>query len=580
MIRTLQQRLALFLLLPVALLLLLAGLFGYVYARNTILREWREGAVLKLERAAHFIDMRLRRPIEWVEMFHQTGEMGGGFAVQEWLLNRLKATDGVARVNLEWTAEGLLQMEKRQHAGMMGRGGMMGSGIMRGRMMRFHRAAISEVTPPRHDVETGKETVTLVSELKDDSGKAVGILKIAVRFDYLLEDIRALGWWQSDLAGIVNDKGNFLAHTVTLKHTHTRLGEHEDPLELELMKAIDKKKPSGTLLGSGHPPAQVIGYYRLKQAPWTIVLFAPGESVLSPIIKFRLYYTIAGILGIALIIVLIRLVVGKMVRSIGRISSAAEKVAQGNYSEPLKVKSRDEMGQLTQSFNAMVEGLKERDFISNTFGRYVDQEIAKELMRRPDASRLGGEKREVAILISDIRAFTSLSESLTPEATISILNHYFAHLIEVIQKYRGIIVDFFGDGVLVFFDPLDGPVEPMVHSAVRCALEMQGTMKHFNSEMRTEGLPELHMGIGVNVGEVVVGNIGSETRAKYGIVGMPVNFTWRIQSSAEGGEVVLSESAYHFVQSHLRVKRSFHVLLKGFQGEIKLRVVEDSKPDP
>ena len=76
----------------------------------------------------------------------------------------------------------------------------------------------------------------------------------------------------------------------------------------------------------------------------------------------------------------------------------------------------------------MVQGLKERDFISNTFGRYVDQEIARELMRQPEATRLGGEKRELAILISDIRSFTQLSESLNPESIVSILNRYFSHL--------------------------------------------------------------------------------------------------------------------------------------------------------
>ena len=90
----------------------------------------------------------------------------------------------------------------------------------------------------------------------------------------------------------------------------------------------------------------------------------------------------------------------------------------------------------------MVKGLRERDFIRNTFGRYVDVGIAKELMRRPEAARLGGEKREVAVLMSDIRDFTSLSEALSPEKTILILSLYFSQMITIIQKHRGIIVDF------------------------------------------------------------------------------------------------------------------------------------------
>ncbi|MCK5553151.1 MAG: adenylate/guanylate cyclase domain-containing protein, partial [Deltaproteobacteria bacterium] len=213
-------------------------------------------------------------------------------------------------------------------------------------------------------------------------------------------------------------------------------------------------------------------------------------------------------------------------------------------------------------------------FISNTFGRYVDHEIARELMRQPEATRLGGEKREVAILISDIRGFTPLSESLSPEAIISILNHYFSHMIEVIKGHKGIIVDFFGDGVLVFFDPLDEPIEPIIHRAIRCAIEMQNAMDPFNEDMRKEGFPELEMGIGLNAGQVVVGNIGSEARAKYGIVGSAVNLTERIQKVAKGGDVIVSNSIYRYTHENLNIKKSFDVQLKGVQERITLYQIE------
>jgi len=178
-----------------------------------------------------------------------------------------------------------------------------------------------------------------------------------------------------------------------------------------------------------------------------------------------------------------------MVRSIREISRAADNVANGNYGDPLQAKTTDEIGQLIGSFNKMVKGLKERDFIENTFGRYMDREIAKELLSRPNAMKLGGEKREVAILMSDIRDFTTLSESLNPEGTIRVINHYFSYMIEAIHKHRGIIVDFFGDSVLVFFDPLQNPVATATRQAVRCGVDMQARMKRFNEEMKAERLP-------------------------------------------------------------------------------------------
>jgi adenylate cyclase len=565
MIKSLKQRLAFFLILPVAILLFLMGLFGFIYARGIMMDEWREAAILKMQRAAHHIDMRLNRPVEWINMFHKTSGSRGDFAIQEWLVNQLKELEGVTKVNLEWYEDRL------EHVPMMSPGlHMSGRG-----MMRFHRARISEVTPPSYDAQTGKERVTLISDLKDESDSLVGRLEVSLRFDYLMQDIIKLGWWQSELACLVDQSGRYLSHTKAMEG-RTQLGETNDPVELAVLEDM-KEKPFGTFLGPGHPPDLVSGFYRVKHASWVIVMFAPGEKVLAPIIKFRGYYAIAAAISIVFVLFIIRLVAGNMAHSIRKISQAAEQVAQGYYGEPLSIRSGDEIGQLGKSFNTMVKGLKERDFISNTFGRYVDQKIAKELMSRPEATRLGGEKREVAILICDIRDFTPLSETLSPEMTISILNHYFSHMIEVIKEYQGIIVDFFGDGVLVFFDPLDDPVEPTVHRAVQCALEMQNEMESFNAEIMKENLPKLEMGIGLNAGEVVVGNIGSETRAKYGIVGSPVNITQRIQSTAKGGDVVISEAVYCYVNKDLMIKKSFRVQLKGVQEQVKLHVVENIK---
>jgi adenylate cyclase len=134
-----------------------------------------------------------------------------------------------------------------------------------------------------------------------------------------------------------------------------------------------------------------------------------------------------------------------VVVSIRRIADKATHVAKGDYGEPLAVASKDEIGQLTASFNDMIAGLKERDFISNTFGRYVDHEIARELLSGPEASRMGGVKREVVILFADVRGFTPIAETLSPEVTINLVNRHFARMIDVIQAHRGIIVDFLGD---------------------------------------------------------------------------------------------------------------------------------------
>jgi adenylate cyclase len=567
-IKTLNQRLAVFLLLPVAVLLFLTGFIGFIFARKVLLDEWRQVSLLELQRAAHHIDMRLNRPIEMIRMFHRTGEFQGGPVIQDWLLAQLRATEGVSGVEIQWK-------DREPQSLPTGRGGFhMGAGGM----MRFHRGGISEVTSPRFDARTGEETVTLISDLKDESGLIVGRLLVSLGFAYLMQDVKKLGWWQSDLACLIDDSGKYLAHTEPYMESRHHLGEMKDPVELALLQRM-KETHDGTVLGPGIPPATVGGFYRLSQAPWVLLLFAPGEKILAPIIKFRLYYAVAGLISILIILVLIRFISGRMVRTIREISRAAEEVAKGNYGDALQVKTRDEIGQLISSFNKMVEGLKERDFIGNTFGRYMDQGIAKELLSRPAAIRLGGEKREVAILMSDIRNFVPLSESLSPEGTIRVINRYFSHMIEVIQNHRGIIVDFFGDSILAFFDPLENPVEPATRQAVRCGLDMQESMKRFNVEMEAEGLSEFQMGIGINVGDAVVGNIGSEVRAKYGIVGSAVNITNRIQAESKGGQILVSESVYRYLQRDLRVKSSFEVPLKGVKERVTLFEIESLLDD-
>ena len=263
--------------------------------------------------------------------------------------------------------------------------------------------------------------------------------------------------------------------------------------------------------------------------------------------------------------------------SVRQIAGKAAQVAQGDYGEPLPVKTKDEIGQLIASFNDMIAGLKERDFISNTFGRYVDQEIARELLSRPEASRMGGVKREVVIMFADVRGFTPIAETLSPEATIHLVNRHFARMIDVIQGHRGIIVDFLGDAILAFFDPLDGPMEPVVQRAISSALELQGAIEAEN--LVEPEYPALHMGLGLHAGEVVVGNIGSESRAKYGIIGSAVNLTHRIQGQAQGGEVVVSEMVLHHCEKTVAVKRTFQTSLKGIAQPVTLYVVEDMKKE-
>ena len=411
----------------------------------------------------------------------------------------------------------------------------------------------------------------LRGELVNGAGQPAGRLEVLVSYAYLMQEILAEGWMQAQMACLVNDAGQYLAHSNPAMQGRHCLGETQNPLELAMLKSL-KEKPYATLVGEGYIPEHVVGYYKLKAAPWAIMLHAQGSQIMAPILRFRLYYLAGGLVCLAVILVLMRLGVRPVVLAIRSIAAKAAQVARGRYGDPVPVTGRDEIGQLAASFNDMIQGLKERDFISNTFGRYVDQEVARELLSHPEASRLGGVKREVVILFADIRGFTPLAETLSPEATIHLVNRHFAVMIDVIQDHRGIIVDFLGDAILAFFDPMGGPLEPVADRAVSCALKLQAAMHAEN--LASPGYPALAMGIGLHAGEVVVGNIGSESRAKYGIIGAAVNLTHRIQGQAQGGEVVISERVLQHCPGGLSVRRTFQAKLKGIGQPVALSVVD------
>jgi adenylate cyclase len=212
---------------------------------------------------------------------------------------------------------------------------------------------------------------------------------------------------------------------------------------------------------------------------------------------------------------------------------------------------------------------KRNQLIRQVFGRYMSDEVVSNLLESPEGLKLGGERRKITILTSDLRGFTSLSERLQPEEVIHLLNLYLEYMAEVINKYRGTIDEFMGDGILVLFGAPTARSDDAVR-AVACACAMQLAMGAVNERMKELGLPRLEMGIGINTGEVVVGNIGSETRTKYGIVGSPVNLTYRIESYTKGGQILISEETLREAGTSVKLSKRKQIHPKGVKQPISV----------
>ena len=212
------------------------------------------------------------------------------------------------------------------------------------------------------------------------------------------------------------------------------------------------------------------------------------------------------------------------------------------------------------------------------FGRYLSEEIVSSLLEDPDGLDLGGVQRKVSVLMADIRGFTTISEQLPPHRVVRLLNNYLGTMSEIIMKYNGTVDEFIGDAILAIFG---APItrEDDSDRAIRCALEMQAAMSEINERNKSEDLPEISMGISINTGTVVAGNIGSEKRAKYGVVGHTVNQTARIEEYCAAGHILLSEATVDDCKAILSIGESRSIQAKGMLKAINIFELKDIVPE-
>jgi len=212
---------------------------------------------------------------------------------------------------------------------------------------------------------------------------------------------------------------------------------------------------------------------------------------------------------------------------------------------------------------------QKNQLLRKIFGRYLSDEIVDTLLETESGLKLGGERREITILTADIRGFTAQANKLLPEQVIKILNFYLAAVVNVIDKYQGTINDFMGDGLLVFFGaPIARENDP--ERAIACAIAMQLAMDEINEQVQSWGFAPLEIGIGINTGFVIVGNIGSETRTKYSAIGDNVNLVYRIESYSIGGQILISESTFKKVSELVKIHSEKTIKPKGIKQPITI----------
>lgn len=251
------------------------------------------------------------------------------------------------------------------------------------------------------------------------------------------------------------------------------------------------------------------------------------------------------ILGSLQIICIVTLVVGLsfvlkgVQRPLENIIGKMERISKGDYDVKSRIYFSDEVGRLKAGFNQMVDGLREREELRDTFGKYMSIEVARELLRNKRIN-LGGEEVDAAVMFCDIRNFTPLSGTMTPAQVVDFLNVYFSYITPPITDNNGVISKFIGDGVMAVYTPLLGS-ENYAADAVRSALEMRKALAALNASGKSP--IQVRFGIGIQTGKLIAGNIGTLSRLEYTFIGDTVNVASRLESKTKevGTDILVSK---------------------------------------
>lgn len=279
-----------------------------------------------------------------------------------------------------------------------------------------------------------------------------------------------------------------------------------------------------------------------------VVVEQPAREAYEVVTATWLIALLVG-LGFALVALLVGLRIAKhMAEPISAVAQAAARVAEGDFEVRVATQGKDEIGEMAGAFNHMARGLQDYEArvteearIRGELGRYLNHDLVQAVMNSDVDMHLGGERREVSVLFADVVAFTPLSESREPEEIVGILNELFTFLTEIVFRHGGIVDKFVGDCVMAVFGiPL--AKEDHQEAALRAAGDMMRWIDIGNAKWRKTLGHDLRLSIGVNSGEVIAGNIGSEKRMEYTVIGDVVNVAARLESIARPGQVLLTRA--------------------------------------
>lgn len=408
---------------------------------------------------------------------------------------------------------------------------------------------------------------------QNENRKVLSVMIIVVKFDDLAKTFRTSGIINPVM---VNDRGNIIGHPDS---NLIKSGSNWSNYPLVKIMMESKLDNGLTRYEDDNGVSFLGSFKKIGFGGAGVIAFTKEQLALQEVynIQRRNLYLMIAVLSSAVLIVFF---FGKsLTQPIIRLLKATNYIKEGQYKVNIKPSSNDEIGQLTASFIEMGKGLEEREKMKDAFGKFVNKEIADRVLS--GEIRLGGEKKTAAIFFSDIRSFTAISEKLDPEEVVEFLNDYMTRMVRCVNETNGVVDKYIGDAIMAEWGvPISKGND--TENAVNAALMMRKELIEFNKGRGGDKKPIIKIGCGINTGPVLAGQIGSEDRMEYTVIGDAVNLASRIETLNKpfGTDILVSQDSYELVKDIFNVEKMSLIGVKGKSEKQQIYAVLGRKDDP
>ncbi|UTC75563.1 HAMP domain-containing protein [Treponema sp. OMZ 792] len=361
---------------------------------------------------------------------------------------------------------------------------------------------------------------------------------------------------------LVNNEGDVLVHP-DFNLVKNKANVSNFPLFIQMRENGDNDRQ---VLVKDEDGKEYFGSYnRLSLGDLAVLTSASADVLLEPVENTTRRNIYLSIIVLSFSVVFVWFFSKSISRPVKSLALAADEIKQGNYEIDLKAKTKDELGLLTTSFVEMGKGLAERERLKDSFGRFINKEIAE--LAAKGKLALGGETKETTIFFSDIRSFTSISEKMDPAEVVEFLNEYMTLMVDCVNKTNGAVDKFIGDAIMAVWGAPTSTGNPKEDAlnCLRAALKMRAALIFFNRGRGGDKKPIIRIGCGINSGAVVAGQIGSHERMEYTVIGDAVNTASRVEALNKpmGTDILITEHTYNLVKDHVVVEEMPSVTVKG-----------------